>query len=106
MGGNAGNSADITVLVKEEDMDLLSLLGATENSAPQGGEKGEFGLGGAGGIGGKGGRSYSGYDSSSQKHYTNPGGSDGPNGVAGMNGNRSFIALCSVYYIFFLMSNE
>jgi hypothetical protein len=84
MGGNAGNSADITVLVKEEDMDLLSLLGKIENDAPAGGEKGDFGLGGSGGQGGKGGRSYSGYDG--EKHYTNPGGVNGPNGVAGMNG--------------------
>lgn len=36
MGGNAGRSADITVLVKEEDMDLLSLLGKIDNSTPKG----------------------------------------------------------------------
>lgn len=36
MGGNAGRSADITVLVKEEDMDLLSLLGKLDNAAPKG----------------------------------------------------------------------
>jgi hypothetical protein len=84
MGGNAGNSADITVLVKEEDMDLLSLLGQTSNCVPKGGPKGDFGLGGAGGIGGRGGASYSGHNG--ERSYTNAGGMNGPNGVAGMNG--------------------
>jgi hypothetical protein len=84
MGGNAGNSADITVLVKEEDMDLLSLLGQTSNCVPKGGSKGDFGLGGAGGIGGRGGASYSGHNG--ERSYTNAGGMNGPNGVAGMNG--------------------
>ena len=36
MGGNAGRSGDITVLVKEEDMDLLSLLGKLDNTSPKG----------------------------------------------------------------------
>lgn len=91
MGGNAGHSADITVLVKEEDMDLLSLLGKVENGKAQGGPKGNFGLGGAGGIGGRGGSSYSGYDG--ERHYTNAGGMNGPNGVAGMNGALPFSLL-------------
>lgn len=84
MGGNAGNSADITVLVKEEDMDLLSLLGKVKNGVPKGGPKGDFGLGGCGGVGGRGGSSYSGYNG--ERHYTNAGGANGPNGVAGNNG--------------------
>ena len=84
MGGNAGRSADITVMVKEEDMDLLSLLGKVSNEVPKGGVKGNFGLGGAGGQGGKGGSGYSGHDG--EKHISNPAGSNGPNGVAGNNG--------------------
>jgi hypothetical protein len=84
MGGNAGHSADITVLVKEHDMDLLSLLGEVSNGAPKGGEKGNFGLGGSGGVGGRGGSSYSGHNG--ERVISNPGGPNGPNGVAGMNG--------------------
>ena len=106
MGGNAGHSADITVLVKEDDMDLLSLLGTVSNDAPKGGDKGNFGLGGSGGIGGKGGNSYSGYDG--DKHYTNPGCYNGPNGVAGMNGEmpnvlyaKKFIGAELFFHFFF-----
>lgn len=84
MGGNAGHSADITVMVKEADMDLLSVLGTLSNEAPKGGAKGNFGLGGAAGVGGKGGNSYSGHNG--EKIINNAGGQNGPNGVAGMNG--------------------
>ena len=84
MGGNAGRSEDITVMVKEEDMDLLSLLTSVTNDAPKGGAKGNFGLGGSGGQGGRGGASCTYHDG--DKTYTNPGGSNGPNGVAGNNG--------------------
>jgi hypothetical protein len=93
MGGNAGHSADITVMVKEDDMDLLSLLGTTSNSAPPGGKMGDFGLGGAGGAGGIGGNSCTFY--SGERLVTNPGGNNGPCGVAGSNGKHTLLnCLC------------
>ena len=71
-------------MVKEEDMDLLSLLGSISNDAPKGGTKGNFGLGGRGGIGGRGGAGGSYHNG--ERIVTLAGGPNGPNGVAGNNG--------------------
>ena len=88
-GGKAGLSADITVMVKEVDMDLLSVLGTTSNDSAKGGAKGNFGLGGSAGVGSKGRNSYSGHNG--DRVINNAGGQNGPNGVAGMNGQCSVI---------------
>ena len=78
-------------------MDLLSLLGTITNDTPKGGEKGNFGLGGGGGTGGRGGSSYT-YMENNRSH-TNAGGSDGPNGVAGNNGEFCFyLQICCYCY--------
>lgn len=51
MGGNAGHSGSINVMVREDDMDLLSLISSVNNGAAKLGEKGDFGLGGTPGKG-------------------------------------------------------
>ena len=71
-------------MIKEEDLDLLTLLTKVCNDTPRGGLKGDFGLGGAAGKGGKGGSSCTAYDGN--RMINNPGGANGPNGVAGHNG--------------------
>jgi hypothetical protein len=101
-GANGGNGGFVRIIIAEEDMDLLLFLGKISIAGGQGGSAGKNGKGGDGGRGGRGGSSYSWTTTSSytttdsdgnsttytDTHYhSNPGGSDGPSGSKGRDGN-------------------
>lgn len=58
-GGNGGKGGEITLLIKEEDTDLLVAMPAPIVAGGKGGAAGNHGLPGRGGQGGVGGSSYS-----------------------------------------------
>ena len=89
-GGQAGQSADISVLVKESDADLLYLIDEFDNSGSKGGKAGRFGKGGKGGAAGLGGKSLEYYENDDrtktrEKKFIG-GGYDGKPGIDGTDG--------------------
>jgi hypothetical protein len=88
---NLGHSADITIMVKPEDTDLLMLVGETSHGAVRGGDEGVLGLGGQGGNGGDGGAGSRYYNNNTNSWVTVPGGSGGYAGINGNNGEIWYV---------------
>ncbi|CDW90129.1 UNKNOWN [Stylonychia lemnae] len=101
-GANGGKGGFVQITVTKFDMDLLVLIGEIDIAGGQGGEPGRNGKGGKGGPGGRGGSSYSWSETSystttdsdgntqtesSTQYYSNPGGSNGPDGKDGRHGS-------------------
>lgn len=101
-GGSGGNGGVVQIIVSEDDMDLLMMMGSILVDGGLGGKAGRNGSGGKGGRGGSGGSSYSwtttttsystdtdgNTTSSDTTHYhSNSGGLNGSDGSPGKPGN-------------------